>query len=105
MKSSTPVPDVHPPLYVCCPFVEAALVKGDFHKLVRLPKGVDVHEWVAFNSGSSSPRAPRSIYGVPLTHARAGLVYDLYNNLNSFYGVISEFCTPELCPTMAAGPR
>jgi len=81
MKSSTPVPDVHPPLYVCCPFVEAALVKGDFHKLVRLPKGVDDHEWVAFN------------------------MYDFYNNLNSFYGVISEFCTPELCPTMAAGPR
>jgi len=32
-------------------------------------------------------------------------VYDFYNNLNSFYGVLSELCTPELCPTMAAGPR
>ena len=62
MKSSTPVPDVPPPLYICRPFVEAALVKGDFHKLVRLPKGVDDHEWVALNSGSSSPLAPREVH-------------------------------------------
>lgn len=104
MKSSTPVPDAPPPLYVCCPFVEAALVKGDFHKLVRLPKGVDDHEWVALNSGSSpclAPRAYMEVYSCP----RGVPVYDFYNNLNSFYGVISEFCTPELCPTMAAGPR
>ena len=104
MKSTNLVPDVPTPLYVCCPFVEAALVKGDFHKLVRLPKGVDDHEWVALNSGSSPCLAPR-VYMGGSTHARGVLVYDFYNNLNSFYGVISELCTPELCPTMAAGPR
>lgn len=63
-------------------------------------------------SGSHStvgPLHPSRLGGnmefIPVTHARAGLVYDFVNNLNSFYGVISEFCTPELCPTMAAGPR
>jgi hypothetical protein len=67
MKPTTLVPDVPPPLYLCRPFVEAALVKGDFHKLVRLPKGVDDHEWVALNSGSS-----RLEHICGSTHARGG---------------------------------
>ena len=53
-SASAPLPEGPPPLYVCRPFVEAALVKGDFHKLVRLPKGVDDREWVACNSASSA---------------------------------------------------
>jgi hypothetical protein len=38
------------PLFLCSPFVEAALVKGNFKTIVMLPKYVDVMEWVAVNS-------------------------------------------------------
>ncbi|EEB99934.1 hypothetical protein MPER_00254, partial [Moniliophthora perniciosa FA553] len=31
------------------PFVEAALVKGNFRTIVMLPKYVDIMEWVAVN--------------------------------------------------------
>ncbi|KAG9315952.1 Mob1/phocein [Chiua virens] len=69
------------PLYLCSPFVEAALVKGNFKTIVVLPKYVDIMEWVAVN------------------------VFDFYTNLNEFYGVISECCTQHSCPTMSAGPN
>jgi MOB kinase activator 1 len=38
------------PLYLCAPFVDAALVKGNYKTIVMLPKYVDVMEWVAKNS-------------------------------------------------------
>ena len=44
------VPAVAKPLYLCSPFVEAALVKGNFKTIVMLPKYVDIMEWVAVNS-------------------------------------------------------
>ncbi|BGP16595.1 Maintenance of ploidy protein mob2 [Rhodosporidiobolus nylandii] len=56
-------------LYLCLPFVKAALVKGNFKTIVALPKFVD-----------------------------------LFNNLNLFYSVVTEFCTVENNPTMSAGP-
>ncbi|THV03031.1 hypothetical protein K435DRAFT_748449 [Dendrothele bispora CBS 962.96] len=68
------------PLYLCSPFVEAALVKGNFKTIVMLPKYVDIMEWVAVN------------------------IYDFYTNLNEFYGVITECCTQQSCSTMSAGP-
>lgn len=45
-----------------------------------LPKFVAVNEWVAIN------------------------VYDFFTNVNSFYGVLSEFCTSQTCPRMNIGP-
>jgi MOB kinase activator 1 len=42
------------PLYLCQPFVKAALVKGSFKTIVAYPKYVDVNEWVAINSKSFS---------------------------------------------------
>jgi len=79
-----PLPPASPagqkPLYLCSPFVEAALVKGNFKTIVMLPKYVDVTEWVAVN------------------------MFDFYQNLNLFYGVIAESCTATVCPTMSAGP-
>lgn len=42
------------PLYLCQPFVKAALVKGSFKTIVAPPKYVDVNEWVAINSESGS---------------------------------------------------
>lgn len=38
------------PLFLCQPFVRAALVTGKFKSIVVLPKYVDVNEWVAINS-------------------------------------------------------
>ncbi|KZT67237.1 hypothetical protein DAEQUDRAFT_694327 [Daedalea quercina L-15889] len=72
-------PGAAKPLYLCSPFVEAALVKGNFKHIVMLPKYADVMEWVAVN------------------------IFDFYQNLNSFYGVLAECCTQQSCPSMSAG--
>jgi len=77
---SPSLPPGQRPLYLCSPFADAALVKGNFKTIVMLPKYVDIMEWVALN------------------------MYDFYTNLNEFYGVISECCTQHTCPTMSASP-
>lgn len=69
------------PLFLCEPFVKTALVKGSFKTIVQLPKYVDYGEWVALN------------------------IFELFNNLNQFYGIIAEHVTPEEYPTMNAGPN
>ncbi|KAJ2929343.1 hypothetical protein H1R20_g7764, partial [Candolleomyces eurysporus] len=78
--SPGPGGDKKKPLYLCSPFADAALVKGNFKTIVMQPKYVDIMEWVAVN------------------------VYDFFTNLNEFYGVIAEKCTSQTCPTMSAGP-
>ncbi|RCK56669.1 CBK1 kinase activator protein MOB2 [Candida viswanathii] len=70
-----------PPLFLCEPYVKSALVKGSFKTIVQLPKYVDSFEWLALN------------------------IFELFNHLNRFYGVIQEYDTPETCPTMNAGPN
>ncbi|PWN48757.1 hypothetical protein IE53DRAFT_318794 [Violaceomyces palustris] len=67
------------PLYLCHPFVKSALIKGSFKTIVALPKYVDPKEWIAVN------------------------LFDFFNNLNQFYGVLTEFCTIQNNPTMSAG--
>lgn len=50
-QPTTPTgPGEEKPLYLCQPFVKAALVKGSFKTIVAPPKYVDVNEWVAINS-------------------------------------------------------
>lgn len=34
---------------------------------------------------------------------RVAPVFDFFNNLNQFYGVLTEFCTIQNNPTMSAG--
>ncbi|KAI5851989.1 Mob1/phocein [Tricharina praecox] len=68
------------PLFLCKPFVTSQLVKGSFSTIVVLPKYVDQGEWLALN------------------------VFEFFDMLNRFYGVIQEFCTPRNCPSMSAGP-
>jgi hypothetical protein len=68
------------PLFLCQPYVRTALVKGSFQTIVTLPKYVDANEWLALN------------------------IFEFFTYLNQFYGVISEFVTPQSCPTMNAGP-
>ena len=103
---SSVVPAVAKPLYLCSPFVEAALVKGNFKTIVMLPKYVDIMEWVAVNSMFSFLfilfLALKIIffYNSLLWNL---IVFDFYTNLNEFYGVITECCTPQACPTMSAG--
>jgi len=77
--SDPPSPGGVKPLYLSSPFADAALVKGNFKTIVMLPKYVDIMEWVAVN------------------------MFDFYTNLNEFYGVLSECCTQNSCPTMSGG--
>lgn len=70
-----------PPLFMCEPFIKTALVKGSYKTIVQIPKYVDHNEWLALN------------------------VFEFYNHLNKFYGVIAEYVTPERYPTMNADPR
>ncbi|KAJ3025209.1 UNVERIFIED_CONTAM: MOB kinase activator 1B [Siphonaria sp. JEL0065] len=48
---------------------------------VVLPQGEDISEWLAAN------------------------LTDFYNQVNLIYGSVTQFCTPESCPTMSAGPK
>lgn len=107
VSPSVAVAGVQKPLYLCSPFVEAALVKGNFKTIVMLPKYVDIMEWVAVNS-------VYPFFTTPSQHSHGGFsppviqnkrqVFDFFQNLNMFYGVISECCTQHSCPTMSAGP-
>lgn len=67
-------------MFLSEPFVSTSLVKGSFKTIVKLPKYVDLKEWVALN------------------------VFEFYTNLSQFYSVIQEYVTPEQYPTMNAGP-
>ncbi|KAF8799016.1 hypothetical protein BYT27DRAFT_6887999 [Phlegmacium glaucopus] len=78
-RSPSPGSSGTKPLYLCSPFADAALVKGNFKTIVMLPKYTDIMEWVAVN------------------------MFDFYTNLNEFYGVVAETCTQHNCPTMSAG--
>lgn len=69
------------PLFMCEPFIKTALVKGSYKTIVQIPKYVDHNEWLALN------------------------VFEFYNHLNKFYGVIAEYVTPERYPTMNADSR
>ncbi|KAJ3143108.1 hypothetical protein HK100_010691 [Physocladia obscura] len=48
---------------------------------VLLPAGEDPNEWIAAN------------------------LTDFYSQLNLLYGSVTQFCTPDSCPTMSAGPK
>jgi hypothetical protein len=33
------------------------------------------------------------------------IVVDFFNRINLVYGIVSDYCTRESCPTMSGGPR
>lgn len=74
-------PNQPPPLFMCEPFIKTALVKGSYKTIVQIPMYVDQNEWLALN------------------------VFEFYNHLNKFYGVIAEYVTADRYPTMNADPR
>ncbi|XP_060858341.1 MOB kinase activator 1B-like [Metopolophium dirhodum] len=61
--------------------VSATLDSRNLRFAVRLPKGEDINEWVAFNT------------------------VDFFNQINMLYGTLTEFCTEESCSIMSAGPK
>mmetsp|Transcript_17211 Transcript_17211/g.8140 ORF Transcript_17211/g.8140 Transcript_17211/m.8140 type:complete len:192 (-) Transcript_17211:149-724(-) len=60
---------------------QMTLGSGNIASAVMLPAGEDLNEWLAVNT------------------------IEFYNEINLLYGVLSEFCTPESCPIMSAGPK
>ncbi|GAA5812301.1 hypothetical protein MFLAVUS_005752 [Mucor flavus] len=32
------------------------------------------------------------------------IAFEFFNHINMFYGSITDFCTPQVCPSMSAGP-
>eukprot|EP00128_Syssomonas_multiformis_P000225 Colp12_sorted_trinity150504_noHs@14528 len=62
-------------------YAEATLGSGNLRLAVTLPEGEDENEWIAVNT------------------------VDFFNQINMLYGTITEFCTPEDCPVMSAGPK
>lgn len=77
--ATKPVKEEAVPLFLCDPFVKAALVKGLFRTIIQLPKYVDIGEWLALN------------------------IFEMNAHLNSFYAVLLDVCTQERCPLMLAG--
>ncbi|XP_071956185.1 MOB kinase activator 2-like isoform X1 [Antedon mediterranea] len=59
-------------------YTKSQVIDLDIRELVRLPKGLELNEWLASNCLS------------------------FFNNINVLYGVVSEFCTNETCPLMVA---
>lgn len=57
------------------------LGSGNMLLAVELPNGEDLNEWLAVNT------------------------IEFYNEISIIYGTLIEFCTPELCPIMSAGPK
>ncbi|KDE05458.1 mps one binder kinase activator-like 1B [Microbotryum lychnidis-dioicae p1A1 Lamole] len=62
-------------------YAEATLGSGNLRLAVVLPEGEDLNEWLAINT------------------------VDFFNQINMLYGTVTEFCTPQECPVMCAGPR
>ena len=60
---------------------QMTLGSGDMNLAVELPRGEDLNEWLAVNT------------------------IEFYNEINIVYGTLTEFCTVESCPIMAAGPK
>lgn len=57
------------------------LGSGNLALAVTLPEGEDINEWIAVNT------------------------VDFFNQINMLYGTLTEFCTADSCPVMAAGPK
>ncbi|GJJ72832.1 MOB kinase activator 1 [Entomortierella parvispora] len=62
-------------------YAEQTLGSGNLRLAVHLPEGEDLNEWLAVNT------------------------VDFFNQINMLYGTITEFCTPQDCPVMSAGPK
>lgn len=76
-------------------YAESTLGSGNLKQAVQLPEGEDLNEWLAVNSTKR----------VWLMRDSSLAAVDFYNQINMLYGTINEFCTPQTCPVMSAGPK
>lgn len=68
-------------------FTQRTLI-SDFRELVKLPKGEEINEWLAFKSKCLLNTASQFFDQVVMLHS-----------------TLMEFCTVEDCPIMNAGAR
>jgi MOB kinase activator 1 len=54
---------------------------GDMSTAVELPRGQNISEWLAVNT------------------------IEFFNEISLIFGCLTEFCTPQSCPTMSAGAK
>ncbi|KAG6389665.1 hypothetical protein SASPL_151137 [Salvia splendens] len=92
--------------------IDATLGSGNLREAVRLPPGEDFNEWLAVNSNLSLSLSLS--LALSLLYAYVCLLVvmpvhiltvDFFNQVNLLYGTLTEFCTPENCCTMSAGPK
>ena len=76
----------------------ASLKSGlDLKEIVRLPDNEDEDDWIAVHGNQSSL--------IIIMFDSFFIVVDFFNRINLVYGIISDYCTREACPTMSGGPR
>jgi hypothetical protein len=68
---------------------------------VVLPEGEDLNEWLAVNSALIFLLVNMGC----LLKSFLSTAVDFFNQINMLYGTVTEFCTPQECPCMTAGPR
>ena len=94
---------------------------GDLKAAVLCPDKEHLDEWLAVHSTSpllSFPPFPNSniyfvreqdhisILNLPLIISHlCRVAVDFFNHVNILYGSIGEFCTPQTCRIMTAGPK
>lgn len=83
----------------------ATLGSGNLRQAVALPEGEDLNEWVAVNSTCKVTPHSSMCLVCQRTLFVAFAAVDFFNQINMLYGTITEYCTPENCPVMSAGPK
>ncbi|KAM7258002.1 hypothetical protein ACFE04_013743 [Oxalis oulophora] len=62
-------------------YIDASLSSGHLREAVKLPTGEDINEWLAVHT------------------------VDFYNQVHMLYLTVTDFCTPDTCPMITAGPK
>ena len=82
----------------------ASLGKGTaLRTAVKCPEGTDLNSWIAMNS-LHFPSFLNSQIRLTDVWILTQTATELYKSKLLCYGMVSEFCTPDVCPTMSGGP-
>jgi MOB kinase activator 1 len=90
-------------------YAQATLGSGDMRAAVALPPATDENEWLAvhtvdfYNEASVSDEDCFKL--LFLVACASTLLGDDVGSLQLLFGTVVDFCTPESCPTMNAGPK
>jgi len=81
----------------------ASLKSGlDLKEIVKLPDNEDIDDWIAVHGRRYEWMNERLWEKIEYVGV---LVVDFFNRINLVYGIITDYCTRESCPTMSGGPR